>query len=164
MKKSKNKLFTLLIVAVVVGAAAFFGGMQFQKTQVVASAGFTAPNGSQRFMQGEKGGTAGNRMFASGQNAPVSGEIISADDASITVKMQDGSTKIVILSDKTTINKSSTAVKTDLKTGEKVTAFGTKNADGSITAQMVSLGNVMLRNAMPGSGTRPEQPNPSQTP
>lgn len=80
--------------------------------------------------------------------APVNGEIISQDDTSITIKMPDGSSKIVILSDQTKVNKSSEGAKTDLKTGEKVTAFGTQNQDGSITAQSVSIGGGMMFRGM----------------
>ena len=57
-------------------------------------------------------------------------------------------------------NKSETATKTDLKTGEKVTVFGSSNADGSVTAQMVSLGTTMLFRGGPGAGN----PNPSGQP
>jgi hypothetical protein len=69
----------------------------------------------------------------------VNGEIIAADEKSITVKLQDGSSKIVLLSDKTEINKTASTTKEDLKVGEKVAAFGTENSDGSVTAQSVQL-------------------------
>ncbi len=79
-------------------------------------------------------------MFGGG--GQVLGEITSVDDKSITVKNQDGSSKIVILSDKTEINKASEAAKTDLKIGEKVSAFGTTNSDGSVTAQNIQLNPI----------------------
>lgn len=138
-----------IIVALVVGSAAFFGGMQYQKTQT-----------SGPMMQGQFGGPSagapGGRFQGRGVGSsqgimPVSGEIISQDDTSITVKLQDGSSKIVILSGNTNINKSSEGSKSDLKTGERVTAFGTTNSDGSITAQNVSIGgNMMFRGGLPG--------------
>ena len=90
---------------------------------------------------------------------PVRGQIISADNNSITVKMQDGSSKIVAISDKTTINKSTQGSKTDLTNGQEVTAFGTKNSDGSITAQIVSLGTGigMMRGGQPSQPTKAQQ-------
>lgn len=84
-----------------------------------------------------------------GMGRPVSGEIISSDDKSITVKLQDGSSKIVLFSDKTTINKASEGSKDDLKTGEKVVAYGTENSDGSITAA-----NIQLNPMFGGMGNR----------
>ena len=139
-----------IIVALVVGGAAFFGGMQYQKTQASGSmqGQFRGPNG------GPQGGS-GNRQGM----MPVSGEIISQDDTSITVKLQDGSSKIVILSDDTNINKSSEGSKTDLKTGETITAFGTTNSDGSITAQNVSIGGGMFGGTRGGSGQNGQQPS-----
>ena len=131
-----------IIVALVVGGAAFFGGMQYQKTQTSGpmQGQFRGPDG-----QAPAGGFQGRGGNGQGMQ-PVSGEIISQDDTSITVKMQDGSSKIVILSDDTNINKSSEAASSDLKTGETVTAFGTTNSDGSVTAHNISIGaNTMFR-------------------
>jgi hypothetical protein len=156
MKTQSNYLITA-VVAVVVGAVAFFGGMQYQMRQRPTMNGqFTNRMGGPRG-QGETGSTQGGPRAMIGM-APVSGEIISQDDSSITVKMPDGSSKIVILSDQTTVNKSSAGTKTDLKTGEEVTAFGTQNQDGSITAQSVSIGRGMIM--MRGMGGQ----GPSSTP
>lgn len=145
MKTEPNYLVTA-VVAVVVGAVAFFGGMQYQMRQRPMMGGeFTNRMGGPGGPGGQfgSGGTQGGPRAITGM-APVSGEIISQDETSITVKMTDGSSKIVILSDQTVINKSSTGAPTDLKTGENVTAFGTQNQDGSITAQSVSIGGAMM--------------------
>lgn len=95
--------------------------------------------------QGFRQGLQGTGRFGNGQGGfnrgmrPVAGEIISSDANSLTVKMQDGSTRIVILSEKTEINKAEKAGKEDLKTGESVAVFGTENSDGSMTAQNIQL-------------------------
>ncbi len=151
----KNPMIMTIIVAIVVGCAAFFGGMQYQKSQTSGpmQGQFRGPNGG-----GPQGGFQGGSGNRQGMT-PVSGEIISQDDTSITVKMQDGSSKIVILSDDTNINKSSEGSKTDLKTGETVTAFGTSNSDGSITAQNVSIGGNMMFRGGPGGNPQPTQNN-----
>jgi len=81
---------------------------------------------------------------------PVNGEIISSDDKSITVKLTDGGSKIVILSDNTEINQAANATKDDLKAGEKVAVFGQENSDGSVTAQSIQL-NPVLRGSTEGS-------------
>ena len=153
MKKSTNSLAITILVAVLVGAVAFYGGMQFEKTKTGGTQAQLAngAGGGQRGF-GRFGGGAGARNGA----RPVTGTIVSQDANSITVKMQDGSTKIVNLTSSTTINKSSTAAISDLKTGEQVTAFGQANSDGSVNAQMVSLGGAMFfRGGGPGGAGRP---------
>ncbi len=71
----------------------------------------------------------------------VRGEIVSADDKSVTVKLMDGSSKIVLFGQATTFGKSAVATKADLKTGETVMVFGKDNTDGSVTAQAVQIGS-----------------------
>ena len=117
------------------GAVAFFGGMQYQKMQAPSFAGLNRTGGQGQFF----------RRFGQGGNGtrPVAGQIVSVDTNGITVKMQDGSTKIVVIPDSATINKAATGTKSDLKTGETVAVFGTTNTDGSVTAQNVQLNPVM---------------------
>lgn len=141
----KNSLVITLVVALIVGAAAFFGGMKYQESKRT-TAFRQFPNVSGR----------GNAQFNGGNRAgirPVNGEIISSDDKSITVKLTDGSSKIVLVSDKTTINKASEAQKADLKTGETVAVFGSENTDGSVTAQNIQLNPILrvMPNASPGT-------------
>lgn len=129
--KNKQLVITLIIV-LVVGAAAFYGGMQYQKSQ-------RGTFGTRQFGQG---GQFGNRSGGNGFR-PVVGEIIGQDPSSITVKLMDGSSKIVLFSDKTIINKSATGSVADLKTGQQVAAFGIQNQDGSLTAQNIQLNPQM---------------------
>jgi len=137
-----NILVIIVIVAIVASGAAFFGGMKYQESKRPQFGNGQGPRN--QFQQG-----AGARQ---GQGfRPVSGEIISQDDKSITVKLQDGSSKIVILSETTSINKAEQGSKEDLKTGEQVAVFGTENSDGSVTAQNVQL-NPQFR-GMPGGSS-----------
>lgn len=142
----------MVIVAVVVGAAAFFGGVQYQKSQMSTMANGEAGGTRMMMRQGGAGGqmtmTRGGMGAQSGAGQgmrPVSGEISSVDDKSLTIKLPDGSSKIIILSDDTKINKSAEVNKSDLKTGEQVAAFGTEGSDGSVTAQTISIGGGMFR-------------------
>jgi len=146
-----NNLIVIIVVAALVGAVAFFGGMKYQQSKM--------PTGFRQFAGGQFGGGQGTRNGQGQGNRqgfrPVNGDIISADDKSITVKMQDGSSRIVLFSDKTTINKASTGTRDDLKVGETVAVFGTDNSDGSVTAQNIQL-NPMFRNDLtPTPTTRP---------
>ncbi|MEO8581183.1 MAG: DUF5666 domain-containing protein [Patescibacteria group bacterium] len=152
MKNMSVSPIALALIVIVVGAGAFFGGTKYQQKKTAQFAG--------RF--GGAPGSLGNR---GGQGRPVqnirpvNGEIISADEKSITVKLIDGSTKIVLLSDSTTINKAADATKSDLKAGEQVGVFGAQNSDGSVTAQSIQL-NPMFRmgaNATPSATTTVKQ-------
>jgi hypothetical protein len=146
-----NDIILTIVLVVVVGAGAFFGGMKYQQSKQPSFAGqFGGAQGSTR--NGNGNGQQGQNRFRAG-GGQVSGEILSQDDKSMTVKLQDGSTKIVIFSDSTSFVKTSQGSKSDLKVGDRVAAFGAANSDGSITAQNVQL-NPILRgpNASPNPG------------
>ncbi len=125
----KSIYLVVAILVVIVGGGAFFAGMKYQQSKQPAFLRQMAG------VQGQRTGTGGNRTGF----RPVNGEIISSDDKSITVKLQDGSSKIVLLSDNTQINKAAEATKEDLKAGEKVAVFGQENSDGTVTAQNIQL-------------------------
>ncbi len=129
----KTKIILGLLIIVVAGGA-FFEGMKYQesKSPNQSTGNTVGRTGSGQF--GQRNGT-GNR--AGGR--ATAGEIINADDKSITVKMADGSSKIVLMNDKTQINKATTATKSDLTTGTRVAVFGSDNTDGSVTAQNIQL-------------------------
>lgn len=132
----KSTMITILLV-VLVGGGAFFSGMKYQQGKQAFNRQFNGSQGART-----AGGNQGNRLGF----RPVAGEIISSDDKSITVKLQDGSSKIVMVSDKTDINKAAQANRDELKVGEKVSVFGQENSDGSVTAQSIQL-NPILREA-----------------
>ena len=132
--KNKNLLITIL-VAIICAGVGFFAGFKYQQVRRnTAFRQFGGPDGQRMEMGQTRNGFR-----------PVNGEIINVDEKSITVKMQDGSSRIVLLSDSTQINKASQASKEDLKTSETVAVFGTENSDGSVTAQNIQL-NPEFRN------------------
>ncbi len=137
-KSSKNLIITILVVGVV-GLGAFFAGMLFQKSQTQTS--YSQYQGMRRFGQNTMMGRQnGNRGFG----GAVVGEIESIDNDSLTIKLPDGSSKIVNLSNSTTYSKTDNGSKTDLKAGMRVAAIGATNSDGSVTAQNIQI-NPMFR-------------------
>lgn len=152
----QNNWVLIAGIAFIVGAASFFGGMQYQKMQIRSNV--------QGMMQGGAG-QGGNRMMGGGTGvrtsrngmAPVVGEVVSQDADSITVKLQDGSSKIVNVASSTTISKTDTGAMEDITVGTQIAAFGTTNSDGSITAQNLQL-NPMFRMGTDRDGT----PTPSK--
>lgn len=75
----------------------------------------------------------------------IRGTILSKDENSITIKMADESSKIIILNDSTLINKTESGSKEDLIIGKEVFVFGKTNNDGSITADNIQVGAVINR-------------------
>lgn len=133
-----NKNIIWIILVVVIGVGGFFGGMKYQQSKRTTQ--FGGLNGGQIRQgqgQGQKQGP-GYRAFQ-----PVNGDIVSSDAQSITVKLADGSSKIVLFSGTTQINKAATATKDDLKVGEKVAVFGITNPDGSVSAQSIQLNPII---------------------
>ena len=148
----KNISTTAILIAIVSLGVGFGLGIVYQKSQKITFANFNgnAPAGMTR---GGRGGSGANNAKGNAFR-PISGEILSADDKSITVKLADGSSKIVLLTDKTVINKADIATKTDLKTGEKVSVFGQTNTDGSVSAQNIQLNPLNRAMGQPQTATK----------
>jgi len=130
----QNQILSLVLVAIIFAGGGFFGGMAYQKTKSVLSTG--------RINNFDRNGSPQNGRFRMG-GGQILGDIISSDDKSITVKLADGSSKIVLISSTTNINKAATATIADFKVGERVAAFGVTNSDGSVTAQNIQLNPIM---------------------
>ena len=133
-KYMTNKLILVAVtVAFLVGSGAFYGGMKYAQGKAVSDRqqrlGQTGANIGSGFRGGQSG--AGGGL--------VSGDIISKDNQSITVKMRDGSSKIVFFSDTTEVSKFVAGVSADLVIGKTVTIIGKTNSDGSVTATSVQL-------------------------
>lgn len=146
----KNSTIITIILLIVVAGASFYGGTIYQQSKSRSSFSQFAQGGA-----GQGSSRTGRGNFAGG-GATV-GDIVAMDANSITVKLQDGSSKIVNLSDSTAYTKTDSGSKMDLKTGIRVAAFGTSNSDGSITAQTVQLNPAMRAGASARPSTPPTQ-------
>ena len=138
-----------IIIVLIVGAGAFYGGLVYGKSQNASSPGrfqgFNA-NGAQRgARQGANGGL-------------VNGQILAQDAKSITLKLNNGGSKIIFLSDTTQIMKSTNGAVSDLTTGENLMVNGMPNSDGSITAQTIQIRPNLPQNLPPGSPAAPVAP------
>lgn len=141
--KNLNQYIITVVLLLLVGTGGFFAGTKYQQSKAPAAFG-------QR--NNQRNAAGGNRMGF----RPVSGEIVASDDKSITVKLPDGSSKIVLLSDKTVVNKASTGTKDDLKNGTKVAVFGNENPDGSVSAANIQINPItsVLGARTPNQGTK----------
>ncbi len=148
----KNTRVIVPIITAVIGlGTGLLGGYEYRNYVLSkARANFGSGTGAQRFIAGRNvQGTLGARSNA------VVGSILSMDSSSITVKMADGSTKIVLFSPSTTYSNTVNASQSDLKVGGNIAVFGTTNTDGTVTATNIQINPMFFRGP---------EPSPSPTP
>jgi hypothetical protein len=146
VKINKSLIISMALLVVGLGVG-FFGGFKYrnyQLSKIKNTLTQGGPNGAtQRYVGGAR---TGNQNVGSMMNrGGVSGSVISIDNNSMTVKLVDGSTKIVLLSGSTIYSKTATTSASDLKSGLEVAVFGTSNSDGSVTATSVQINPTSIR-------------------
>jgi hypothetical protein len=149
----KKTIVSFVIIAIVAFSAGFFvrkysaGTTLADLKNLSAEERRTALSDSGAMGGVAAGGTrtGGNRAGRGGfgGGAPgesfVSGEVLSVDAKSITVKSADGSSKIVYISDETKVSKSVTGTIPDVKSQTFVTVTGNADAAGVLTAKTIQL-------------------------
>jgi hypothetical protein len=126
----KKNIIIIIAVIVVVSIGSFFLGM--------LTSGGKCPRGG----FGQNGFNGVDKPTVTGlQNraGAINGEIIAKDDVSITVKMRDGGSKIVLYSTSTEISKFASGTLDDLVIGETIMVSGQTNQDGSVAAKTIQL-------------------------
>lgn len=131
----RNSIIAGIIGVSIIGGA-FYGGIAYAKSQRQDARGDFAGRFEGEAGNGEAGGGHAAGPRAGGFTA---GEIISKDATGITIKMPDGSTKIVLVGSSAQISKSTSGVIDDLAIGAQVTVAGSANSDGSLTAESVQI-------------------------
>ena len=134
---------TLLIVAVVVIllGGSFYAGAKYEKSKLTKLGllkNATVANTSAKKVKLPAADTNVNTEKA----ATISGSITAKDTKSVTIKTTDNLTQIISITDTTAIGASGKGVLADLTIGEKVTANGTKNSDGSFSAKDIQPANA----------------------
>ncbi len=126
-----------VIALVLVGGGSFYGGMKYQtsKTPTVASRAGVFANGA----GGRMGGLPGRGMGGANGAGFLAGEVVSKDASSLTLKLSDGGSKIVLYTSSTRIGKTTEGTINDLTNGTTVTVNGTANQGGSVTADMIQI-------------------------
>ena len=114
---------------IVLLAVGFYSGISYEKSKATVASSQT-DSGRQMRTGGGRGGFGGGF---------VTGDVIAQDANSITVKLNDGGSKIVFLSASTTVAKSTVGSITDVSVGTAVMVNGKTNPDGSVTAQSIQI-------------------------
>lgn len=135
----KISIVSAVIAIVIVATLSFYGGTAYSSSKRVSfgqggqfgAGGNFGAQGTGVGRRAGMAGTAGGGM--------VFGEILSKDSQSITIKLPNGGSQIVLVSSSTTVGKVATGTSEDLVVGGNVTVSGSSNSDGSITAQTVQI-------------------------
>jgi len=133
----KKCIAPFILGVILVGVGSFYGGMTYAKSATSFPTDFAGGPGNFPGGVGNAAGRMGGGMRSGGGFA--SGEVLSVDDQSVTVKLPDGGSKIVFFSNSTEITKSVTGAASDVSVGGQVISTGTTNADGSITATTIQI-------------------------
>lgn len=153
-----NKFIPVIIAVIVAGGAAFYGGMQYAESRSPIGRGMgTFPNllpEEREARMREFGGGAFVRRGSGGMRGAeiAAGEVIAKDETSVTVKLRDsraaaspdagsetGGSRIVFFTAETPITKSVSGSAADVAIGAQVFVNGTRNQDGSITADSIQI-------------------------
>ena len=142
--KNQNMIIGCVLSAIIAGGAGFYGGTKYQSPRSLSRAGQFAGRGTAGQNIGSSGrGTNGSAQPGLGlRGGAVLGEVTAKDDKSLTIKLSDGSSKIVILSDSTTYRTTSESGLDSVEIGMTISSFGESNTDGSLTASNVEINPV----------------------
>lgn len=137
MKINKTLIISAFLIVIALGGG-FLAGTAYQKGKAVVR--------NAMYSFGQSGQARDSFGRPTGQNfRPVRGEVMSLDKNSITVKLPNGNSEIVIFGPSTQFAQVSTASASDVKTGNTVMVVGVHNSDGSVTASDVQINPLSLR-------------------
>ncbi|MFA6184630.1 MAG: DUF5666 domain-containing protein [Candidatus Shapirobacteria bacterium] len=147
--KNLKQMFPIstIIISLIALSIGFTGGFIYQKSKTPSFARngqFQMAGGNNSNRIGNKGST-GNQMVGQGQRSfakETIGEITSVDSSSITVKTNDGSSKIIMISDSTTVNQATKVDKNSLKVGSQISISGDQNTDGTVTGKIININSA----------------------
>lgn len=137
-----KKLLPVLIgAAILVSAGSFYGGIAYANAKSPTRSNFqrTSASGGQANMMNGGASGQGNRRGGMMTGGFIAGEVLSNDGKTLTIKGNDGSSKIVLLSEATEVSLFTAGKIDNLEVGKNVMVQGKANTDGSITAQSIQL-------------------------
>jgi len=136
MKIEKNKKIILVIVGIIILVGVFYCGMVYSKSKILDVGQFDQRG--KTFGQNDRGSTGGVKNGGA-FGGLTTGEIISKDAQSITLKLKDSGSKIIFYTEKTPVYKNVAGLLSELVVGNEVTINGKANIDGSINAETISI-------------------------
>ncbi len=141
-----KKVLPIIIAFIVIGGGAFYGGIKYTESKTpnasVNGANFrNFQNMSPEERQNLAGQAGANRTDANrgAGFGGVSGELLSKNEDSITVKLNDGGSKIVYFVNTTKVSKTIDGSIEDLQIGANIMINGDANEDGSVIARTIQI-------------------------
>ncbi len=140
-----KKILPIIIIIIIVGCGAFFGGMKYEQSKSPLSGlggqnlQDLSPEQRQQFFQGSMGGNLPERAGRGEASSFLNGEVIDKDEQSLTLKMPDGGSRIVFFSDSTEISKTTEGLVDDVEIGKQIMISGEQNSDGSYSAKTIQI-------------------------
>lgn len=130
----KKFLPIIIIALIVVGASAFYAGNKYGAVQ----------KNNRSMISGNKGGIFLGNGERRGAGAPdkgslVRGQVISKNTSTITIKLDNGGSKVVLYSTSTLVRQTVQTTVDQIQPGENVTVTGAANSDGSVTANSIQM-------------------------
>jgi hypothetical protein len=143
-----NNKFSLVLGTILIGGA-FYGGMIFGKNQPVSSVKNPENNTEQ----------TANKVNPQAQKIQTNigntyGVIVSSTTSTVTIKLNDGTTKSVLFDSFTQIRSTIEVGSQELNIGKAVVVGGRTNEDGSISALNIELKTAPPLIPLPGQPVR----------
>jgi len=127
----KKTLLIIIALILIIGGGAFYGGMKYGQNSSLKQ--------RQQLFQGNIEGNFQRITNRETGSNFLSGEVISKDEQSLTLKMLDGGSMIIFFSDSTQISKTAEGLINDIEIGKQIMVTGEQNSDGSYTAKTIQL-------------------------
>ena len=144
---------TRILLAVLVAAAGFIGGVLVERSQQPA-ASTTASSGAAAFRAGGANAGAGAGGAGGAGGGATVGTITLVDGSNIYVTTAQGDVVKVVTSPQTAISVSKTGTVADLDPSTTVVVQGTADADGTVTASQITQGGAGFGGGGGGGGRR----------
>lgn len=128
-----KKNFVWVLVLLLAVALSFYGGLIYGrgKGKVNRFSFDNMPLGERQF--------AGNGERNNKQGAMANGEILSLDESGLTLKLQDGGSRLIFFSSSTEIMRYASGTVADLKVGDNLIITGEDDSTGGLTAKSIQL-------------------------
>lgn len=138
-----KNILLFITVLIIVGGGAFYGGMRYEQSKKFFPQDFQnfSPEQRQQFFLQREGQRVDGRFLV--------GKVIGKDEKSLTLKMQDNSTRIVFFSDSTKISKTTEGKIDDIEIGKQIIVSGSQNSDGSYSAKTIQVSPILSNSIRP---------------